>query len=97
MRRYLAAAALQRMARTRIAQHLGSQPVIPPSYLDVLELPSLDETFGQETLLVLAEQEQRRYGYDAWGTYQNLLDHFFGEIRRRHWGQRAATNGPSAS
>ena len=56
-RRYVAAAALQRMARTRIAQHLGPRPFIPPADLDDLDLPSLDEEFGRETLLVLAEQE----------------------------------------
>jgi hypothetical protein len=96
-RRYVAATALQRMARTRIAQHLGPRPLIPPAYLDDLDLPSLDEEFGCETLLILAEQEQQRYGYDAWGTYWNLLDHFLGEIRRRAWGHRAAAGGPSAA
>jgi len=49
-------------------------------------LPSLEEEFGRVTLLALAAQEQERYGYDAWGTYRNLLDLFLAEIRRRDWG-----------
>jgi hypothetical protein len=85
MRRYVAAAALQRMACSRIAQHLGARPFIPPTYLDELGLPSLDAEFGREALLALTDQEKERYGYDAWGTYQNLLDLFLGEIRRQDW------------
>src|SRR5688500_15627640 len=65
MRRYVAAAALQRMARTRIAQRLGPRPLIPPAFLDELGLPALDQEFGRETLLAMADQEQTRYGYDA--------------------------------
>jgi hypothetical protein len=92
IRRYVAAAALQRMARTRIGQHLGPQPLIPPAFLDDLDLPSLDDEFGRETLLALADQEQARYGYDAWGTYLNLLDLFLGEIRSRTWGIDASAH-----
>ena len=86
MRRYVAAAALQRMAWTRIALRLGPQPALPPVYLDELNLPPLDEEFGRVTLLALAAQERVRYGYDAWGTYLALLDLFLTEIRRRDWG-----------
>ena len=86
MRRYVAAAALQRMARTRIALQLGVQPPIPAAYVDALGLPSLDEEFGRATLLTMADQEQGRYGYDAWGTYWALLDRFLTEIRRSGWG-----------
>jgi hypothetical protein len=85
-RRYAAAAALQRMARTRIALRLGPQPLIPPAYLDDLRLPPLDEEYGRVTLLALAEQEHEAYGYDAWGTYWTLLDLFLNEIRRKGWG-----------
>lgn len=86
MRRYVAAAALQRMARTRIALSLGPQPTLPPAYLAELDLPPLDGEFGRATLLVLADQEGERYGYDAWGTYRALLDLFLSEIGRRGWG-----------
>ena len=86
MRRYVAAAALQRMARTRIALALGPRPLLPPSFLGELGLPSLDEAYGRETLLALAAEEQARYGYDAWCTYRALLDLFLNEIRRRDWG-----------
>ncbi len=89
MRRYVAAAALQRMARSRIASHLGPQPLIPPAYLDELGLSPLDAEFGRAALLELAEREQELYGYDAWGTYRSLLDLFLGEIRRRGWGHGA--------
>jgi hypothetical protein len=85
-RRYVAAAALQRMAKTRIAMRLGPKPLIPEAYLDDFELPPLDKEFGRKTLLALAKQEQRRFGYDAWATYRTLLDHFLNEIQRRHWG-----------
>ena len=86
MRRYVAAAALQRMARTRIMLDLGSQPLLPPVYLDELALPPLDAEFGRRTLVALAAEEATRYGYDAWGTYRTLLDHFLAAIRRRGWG-----------
>ena len=103
MRRYVAAAALQRMARTRIALSLGPQPLIPPAYLDELGLPPLDDEFGRATLLALSAQEEDRYGYDAWRTYRSLLDLFLTEARRRDWGtmcdnrpiERAST--PSSS
>ena len=86
MRRYVAAAAMQRMARTRIAMTLGPRPLIPAAYLEDLGLPPLDEEFGRATLVQLAAEEQARYGYDAWGTYRVLLDLFLNEIRRRGWG-----------
>jgi hypothetical protein len=85
-RRYVAATALQRMARTRIALQLGPQPEIPAAYLDDFALPPLDEEFGRVALLALAAQESDRFGYDAWGTYWTLLDLFLNEIRRRDWG-----------
>lgn len=87
MRRYVAAAALQRMARTRIALALGPQPSIPAAYLDELGLPPLDAEFGRATLLALAEQEGALYGFDAWGTYVALLDHFLHDIQRSGWGK----------
>lgn len=86
MRRYVASAAMQRMARTRIEMRLGPRPLIPTGYLDELGLPSLDLECGQETLIELACQEEARYGYNAWGTYRALLDLFLAEIRRREWG-----------
>ena len=86
MRRYVAAVALQRMARTRIMLDLGPQPLLPPAYLDELALPPLDAEFGRRTLLALAAAEEERYGYDAWATYRTLLDHFLAAIRRRGWG-----------
>lgn len=95
MRRYVAAAALQRMARTRIALSLGPQPLLLAAYVDELGLPPLEEEFGRAALLALADEEQARYGYDAWGTYRSLLDLFLSEIRRRGWGARCG-NRPTA-
>ena len=86
MRRYVAAAALQRIARTRIMLDLGSRPLLPPAYLEELALPPLDAEFGRMTLGALAADEETRYGYDAWGTYWTLLDLFLSAIRRRGWG-----------
>ena len=91
MRRYVAAA-LQRMARTRIQATLGPSPLIEPAYVDELGLPPLDEEFGRAAQLELADQERARYGYDAWGTYRGLLDLFLNEIRRREWGRRATAS-----
>ena len=91
MRRYVAAAALQRMARTRIELSLGPQPAIPAAYIDELGLPALDEEFGRAALLELAAQEEALYGYDAWGTYRALLDLFLAEIRRAGWGATCAS------
>ncbi|MGH2560789.1 MAG: hypothetical protein ACRDJH_17125 [Thermomicrobiales bacterium] len=87
MRRYVAAAAMQRMARTRLTHCLGTRQLLPPCFLADLGLPSLDEDFGQATLWALAEQEQIRYGYDAWGTYHTLLDLLLSEMRRGGWGE----------
>jgi hypothetical protein len=87
MRRYVAAAALQRMARTRISLTLGPQPEIPSAYLDELGLPPLEEDFGRVTLLALAEAEEARYGYVAWRGYLALLDAFLSNICRRDWGR----------
>lgn len=69
MRRYVAAAALQRMAQTRIELAIGKKPLVPPAYLEELALPALECEFGRATLLELANDEERRYGYDARGTY----------------------------
>lgn len=90
IRRYVAAAALQRIARSRIALSLGQQPDIPPAYLDELELPSLDQDYGRETLFALAADEQARYGHRALQGYLALLDLFLAEIRRKGWGRHAA-------
>lgn len=88
MRRYVAAAALQRMARMRIEERLGPQPLLPPEFLSALALPSLDDDHGEHTLWELSRQEEARYGYDAWGTYRRILELFLAESRRREWGQR---------
>lgn len=92
MRRFVAAAAMQRMARTRIELQLGAQPLLPPTYVDTLALPPLDHDFGRATLLALSSQEHERYGYEAWGTYRTLLDLFLAESRRGAWGRRAAAD-----
>lgn len=84
---HVAAAALQRMARTRLEQQVGPQRLIPPAFLDELRLPPLEEAFGQATLWELARQEEERYGYDAWKTYRTLLHLFLAETRRRGWGR----------
>jgi hypothetical protein len=86
IRRYMAAAALQRMAWTRLELRLGRRELIPPSYREELGLPSLNEEFGRSALLALATDEQARYGYNAWATYRTLLDLLLAEMRRREWG-----------
>ncbi len=88
-RRYVAACACQRMARTRIQMQLGASPLLPPLYLEELALPTLDERFGRMTLYTLAGQEQDRYGYNAWGMYLSLLDLFVSQSRIRGWGKRS--------
>jgi hypothetical protein len=87
MRRYVAAAAMQRMARTRIEMHLGSQPDLPSDFIYELGLPPLETEYGRATLLELARQEEALYGYDAWRTYESLLEHFLAEVRRPGWGR----------
>lgn len=95
MRRYVAAAALQCMARTRLRLSLGPQPLIPvpPEYLAELRVPPLDQEFGRETLLKLAADEDTRYGYPAWRTYQTILFLFLNESRRQSWGRSRAATG----
>ena len=102
MRRYVAAAALQRMARTRIAMQLGPQPDLPAHFVDDLRLPPLSEEYGRAALFDLAAQEEALYGYDAWGTYLSLLDLFLAESRRAGWGRvtarsrgRGCVSGPT--
>lgn len=85
-RRYVAAAALQRMWRTRLATDLGPQPLIPPAYIEELRLPPLEQDFGRTTLLGLAEREEAEYGYDAWAGYGSLMDLFLGEVGFQRWG-----------
>lgn len=84
-RMYVAATAMQRMARTRIRQQLGDQPDLPPRFLDNLGLPPLNVDHGRETLIELARQEREQHGYDAWGSYRALLDLFLAESRRTGW------------
>jgi hypothetical protein len=93
MRHYVAAAALQRMWRTRLALDLGPQPLIPAAYLEDLALPPLDGDFGRDTLVALAAQEEARYGYDAWAGYTSLMDLVLNEIGLRGWGRRHARAG----
>jgi len=90
MRRYVAAAALQRMAHTRIAMQLGPQSELPPHFLDELGLPPLSDEYGRAALFDLARREEELYGYDAWGSYLSLLELFLAESRRSGWGQTAA-------
>ena len=87
MRRYVAAAAMQRMARTRIAMQLGPQPDLPEQFMQELGLPSLADEYGRSALFELARQEETLYGYDAWGTYSSLLNLFLAESRRAGWGR----------
>lgn len=86
MRRYVAAAAMQRMARTRIAMQLGPQPDLPEQFVQELGLPSLADEYGRSALFELARQEETSYGYDAWGAYSSLLNLFLAESRRAGWG-----------
>jgi hypothetical protein len=97
MRRYVDATAMQRMWRTRLQLALGEQPLIPPAYLEELELPPLNDAFGQTTLRVLAQQEEERYGYDAWATYAALMDLVLGEIELRQWGRRGPPPAPATT
>ena len=91
--RYVAAAALQRMWRTRLQTDLGPHPLIPPAYLDELGLPPLEEDFGRPTLLALARIEEARFGHNAWAGYTSLMDLFLAEIRLTGWGRRRARAG----
>jgi hypothetical protein len=87
MLRYVAAAALQRMWRTRLQWDLGPQPLIPPAYLQELSLPSLNEDHGRAALLQLAQQEEEAFGHDAWAGYTSLMDLFLAEIALADWGR----------
>jgi hypothetical protein len=83
MRRYVVAAALQRLWRSRLSWTLGPQPLLPPAYLDELGLPSLELDFGRETLRAVAMDEERRWGHNAWDGYATLMDTFLAEIERK--------------
>lgn len=87
---YVAACALQRMWQPRLDQEFGRKPLLPEAYLDVLGLPSLDEDFGRETLLALSNQEEERFGYDAWEGYNSLMDLFLNELIDPSWGKSRA-------
>lgn len=93
MARYVAAAALQRMWRTRLLTDLGPQPWIAPAYLQELGLPELDGDFGRTTLRALCQQEEALYGHDAWAGYTSLMDLFLAEIQLKGWGRRSARTG----
>lgn len=85
-RRYVAAAAFQRMWRTRLETDLGPRPLIPAVYLDELALPPLDQDYGRATLRALAAQEEALYGFNAWAGYTSLMDLLLNEIQLRGWG-----------
>jgi hypothetical protein len=93
MYRYAAACALQRMWWTRLSADLGPRRPIQPAYLDELGLPTLDEDFGRATLLALSNQEEARFGYDAWAGYTSLMDLFLGELIDPRWGKTRARAG----
>ena len=93
MLRYVAAAALQRMWRTRLEWDLGPRPLIPPSYLAELDLPSLDDDYGRATLLALARREEECFGHDAWAGYTSLMELLLGELRSPAWGKPLAPAG----
>ena len=80
MRRYVAAAALQRMWRTRIGRRVGFGPVIEAAYFDTLGLPPIEQDHGRAALLALADAESARYGYDAWASYSSFADTFLAEL-----------------
>lgn len=90
IRRYVAAAALQRMWRSRLALWLGPKPLIEPAYLDELRLPSLQADDGRATLWTLAAQEEARYGYDAWAGYGSLMDLLLAEMALSGWAEVGA-------
>jgi hypothetical protein len=90
MRRYVAAAALQRLWRTRLSTAIGDLPLISPAYLDDLQLPSLDDDHGQMTLWTLAQQESLAYGYNAWAGYESLMELILAEMDTRRWGVHRA-------
>jgi hypothetical protein len=88
--RYVAAAALQRLWRSRLACWLGPQPLIPDAYRSELGLPPLTSNHGEDTLWALAEWERSRWGHNAWAGYTALMDLFLTEITRPGWGGRDA-------
>ena len=91
--RYAAAAALQRMWRTRLEEALGPHHLIAPAYLDELGLPPLDDDFGRATLLALSNLEEAEHGHDAWAGYTSLMDLLLGELRSPAWGKPLAPAG----
>ena len=75
-RRYVAAAALQRMWWTRLRTELGTVLKIPEAYLAELELSDIDRDFGETALLEMSNREEEIYGYDAWNGYNSLMELF---------------------
>ncbi len=90
MRRYVAAAALQRLWRTRLLNAIGPSVLIPPDYVAELGLPPLDEDFGRTTLWTLSAREEELYGYDAWAGYTSLADLLLAEMTLAGWGKPRA-------
>lgn len=88
IRRYVAACALQRMWRTRLELALGALPLVPAAYVAELDLPSLDGDHGRATLWALADQEEQRYGYNAWAGYTSLMELILAELDLKRWGGR---------
>lgn len=93
MRRYMAAAYLQRIARSRLRSLFGDQPELPTTYAAELNLPDAEARFGEHALEVLSDEESRRYGYDAWGTYWRLLETVLrqAELSQAHVRRAAST------
>jgi len=48
---------------------------------------------GRATLLALSNQEEARFGYDAWAGYTSLMDLFLSELIDPRWGKTRARAG----
>jgi len=83
--RYMAAAYLQRLWRTRLGLYLEDSPELPDLYSESLGLPLANQGYGKPGLLALAEWHKQRTAmpYNRLAEYNRVLEHVFASLKRR--------------
>ena len=84
--RYMAAAYLQRLWRTRLGLYLGDYNELPDLFSVSLSLPTANEGYGKIGLHVLAEWHKKRSSdesYNRLAEYNREMEHVFASLKIR--------------
>lgn len=86
MARYMAAAYLQRLWRTRLQRYLAGMPDLPDLFSSRLELPAAQEGFGKPGLFALAQwhAQSGTVTYNRLAEYNSVLEHLIASLKLRN-------------